>query len=59
MKCKELVIVFCFVAVLAIIIHHFIVCGRLFDLGDILHHEWFAVAFGAFGAGLVVGEYID
>ena len=59
MKHKEIVITLCFVAVLAIVIHHFIVCGRLFDLGDILHHEWFAVAFAAFGVGLIVGEYME
>ena len=59
MNRKDLVSVFCFVAVFAIVIHHFIICGRLFDFGDILHHEWFAVAFGAFGAGFVVGGYVD
>jgi hypothetical protein len=33
---------------LLIVIHHFLICGRLFDLKDILHHEFFwAVAFTA------------
>ena len=59
MKRKEIVAMFCFVVVLAIVIHHFIICGRLFDLGDILHHEWFAVTFAAFGVGLIVGEYME
>jgi hypothetical protein len=35
-----------------IILHHFIISGRLFDLGDILHHEFFEAIF--LTAGLVL-----
>ena len=58
-KTKEVIIILCFLVFGAIIIHHFIDCGRLFDLADILHHEWFAVTFLAFGVGLTVGEYVE
>jgi len=37
---------------LLIVIHHFIICGRFFDLADILHHEFFEAIF--FTAGLVL-----
>jgi len=58
-KTKEIVISLCFLVFGAIIIHHFFVCGRLFDLADILHHEWFAVTFLAFGVGLTVGDLME
>ena len=33
---------------LLIVIHHFLISGRLFDLRDILHHEFFwAISFTA------------
>ncbi|MDG6222028.1 MAG: hypothetical protein IAX21_07950 [Candidatus Bathyarchaeota archaeon] len=34
------------------VIHHFIISGRLFDLKDILHHEFFEAI--AFTAGIVL-----
>jgi hypothetical protein len=34
------------------VLHHFIITGRLFDLGDILHHEFFESIF--LTAGLVL-----
>jgi hypothetical protein len=37
---------------LLIILHHFVISGRLFDLGDILHHEFFEAIF--LTAGLVL-----
>jgi hypothetical protein len=37
---------------LLILLHHLLVSGRLFDLGDILHHEFFEAIF--FTAGLVL-----
>ncbi len=37
---------------LLIVIHHLLVSGRIFDLGDILHHEFFEAVF--FTAGLVL-----
>jgi hypothetical protein len=44
---------FVFVLVgLVILLHHLIVSGRFFDLGDILHHEFFEAIF--FTAGLVL-----
>jgi hypothetical protein len=37
---------------LLILLHHLLVTGRIFDLGDILHHEFFEAIF--FTAGLVL-----
>lgn len=34
-----------------ILIHHLIITSKLFDIGDILHHEFFAGVFIAFGIG--------
>ena len=36
---------------IVILIHHLIYVRRLFDVGDILHHEFFAGVFIAFGIG--------
>ncbi len=35
-----------------ILLHHLLISGRFFDLGDILHHEFFEAIF--FTAGLVL-----
>ena len=44
---------FVFVLVgLLILLHHRLISGRFFDLGDILHHEFFEAIF--FTAGLVL-----
>jgi len=44
---------FVFVLVgLLIVLHHLLISGRFFDLGDILHHEFFEAVF--FTAGLVL-----
>jgi hypothetical protein len=37
---------------LLIVLHHLIISGRFFDLGDILHHEFFEAIF--LTAGLVL-----
>jgi hypothetical protein len=43
--------VFVLVGVL-IVVHHVVICGRLFDLRDMLHHEFFWAI--AFTAGIVL-----
>jgi hypothetical protein len=44
---------FVFIVVgLLIVFHHVLVSGRFFDLGDMLHHEFFEAIF--FTAGLVL-----
>jgi hypothetical protein len=37
---------------LLILVHHLLISGRIFDLADILHHEFFEAIF--FTAGLVL-----
>ena len=37
---------------LAVVTHHFIITGRLFDWGDILHHEFFAITLFALALGI-------
>jgi len=49
---KKLAIIVCFAVFLVVTVHHFMVCGRLFDLGDMLHHEFFSFILLAFGVGL-------
>ncbi len=34
------------------VLHHFMISGRFFDIGDIFHHEFFEAIF--FTAGLVL-----
>ena len=36
---------------LLIVVHHAMICGRLFDVGDMIHHEFFEAIF--FTAGIV------
>jgi len=42
---------------LMIILHHVIVTGRLFDLGDVLHHEFFEGVFLTAGLVLLASSY--
>ncbi|MCZ2808725.1 MAG: hypothetical protein O2V44_05165 [Candidatus Bathyarchaeota archaeon] len=52
-KTKGAILGFVFVLVgLLIVLHHLLISGRFFDLGDILHHEFFEAIL--FTAGLVL-----
>ncbi|PVX23708.1 MAG: hypothetical protein CW716_11525 [Candidatus Bathyarchaeum sp.] len=42
-----------FLGVLAII-HHVLICGRLFDLSDVLHHEFFEAILLTAGITLLI-----
>ena len=35
-----------------VLLHHMLSTGRLFDVEDILHHEFFVGVFNAFGIGV-------
>jgi len=59
MDLKKLAVVVCFAVFLAVTLHHFLVCGRLFDLADMLHHEFFACLLFAFGSGLTVSYALE
>jgi hypothetical protein len=37
-----------------ILFHHLLISGRFFDLGDILHHEFFEAIFFTAGLALLV-----
>lgn len=41
----------------SIIAHHYLTCGRFADIGDILHHEYFASIMFAFAIGIIVTIY--
>lgn len=41
----------------SILIHHFLICGRLFDIGDFLHHETFLVLILGVTGGLGIAAY--
>ena len=38
----------------SILIHHFLICGRLFDIGDFMHHEVFFVLIIGITGGLII-----
>ncbi|PVX27872.1 MAG: hypothetical protein CW716_00025 [Candidatus Bathyarchaeum sp.] len=44
---------------LLIAIHHFLICGRLFDIDDILHHEFFWAIFFTAGLTLLLVSVFD
>ena len=49
---------FAFVLVgLLIIVHHYIIVERLFDLRDILHHEFFEAIFLTAGIVLIITSF--
>jgi hypothetical protein len=58
MKSSNGVIVgFVFVVLgLLIVVHHFLICGRLFDLRDMLHHEFFEAILLTAGTVLLITE---
>lgn len=41
----------------SILVHHFLICGRLFDVGDFLHHEVFFVLIMGVTGGLGIAAY--
>ena len=41
------------------VIHHLLICGRLFDLDDILHHEFFWAIFFTSGLTLLAVNAFD
>jgi hypothetical protein len=44
---------------LLIVFHHFLVSGRVFDLEDMLHHEFFEAIFFTAGLVLVLPSLLD
>jgi hypothetical protein len=44
----------CLIMALAISLHHFVISGKLFDLDDMLHHEFFLALFLGAGVGIIV-----
>ncbi len=44
---------------LLIVLDHFLICGRLFDLDDILHHEFFWAIFFTAGLTLLLVSVFD
>jgi len=51
------VIAFLFVSVgILILIHHLVTTGRIFDVNDVLHHEFFAGITVAFGLGMLASR---
>lgn len=38
----------------AIMVHHFMICGRVLDVDQVLHHEFFASVLFAFSLGIIV-----
>jgi len=41
----------------SILVHHFLISGRLFDIGDFLHHETFLVLILGITGGLGIAAY--
>lgn len=36
-------------------LHHLYIAGVLFEMEDVLHHEWFMALSGALGLGILIG----
>ena len=53
---KYLVIIICFMLGLCGILHHYLVCDRLFDLEAMAHHEPIIVALICLGIGIIIGN---
>jgi predicted membrane protein len=51
MKKNNLASLISIIVGILILIHHLIYTSRLFDMEDVLHHEFFAGVFIAFGVG--------
>ncbi len=43
---------------LLVVLHHFIITGRFFDIRDMLHHEFFEGMLFAAGLALLVSSYL-
>ena len=48
---SQTLLLLCLFVFFGVTIHHFVVCGRFFDLADMLHHEFFSFVCLAFGLG--------
>jgi hypothetical protein len=44
---------------LLIVFHHLLICGRFFDIRDILHHEFFEAIFFTAGLTLLLTKVIN
>jgi hypothetical protein len=58
-KLKKLLIVAAIIIFVATVIHHFLICGRLIDVDDFLHHESILTACIFFIVGFYVNEFIN
>ncbi|MCK4320632.1 hypothetical protein KAW11_03360 [Candidatus Bathyarchaeota archaeon] len=53
MKPTTVIALFSIFAGILILIHHLVTMGRIFDVNDVLHHEFFAGITIAFGLGIL------
>ena len=59
-KTKGMILGFVFVLLgLLSVIHHFLISGRLFDLGDMLHHEFIEAILFTTGIVLLLTTLLD
>ena len=56
---KQILGIICMLVCPIVLLHQFVFYGKLLELKDVLHHEWFAFVFLAFGIGLLIGEGLE
>lgn len=56
---RKVVNIIALLILISTVIHHFLICGRLFDINDFLHHESIMAAAIFFIAGSYVKDIIE
>lgn len=59
MSRKTVIALLCICVFFLILLHQFLVYGSFLELKDVLHHEFFAFLFLAFGAGVLFSEGLE
>jgi len=54
-RCKLWALIFISIGII-IILHQFVLYGKIWEWNDSLHHEWFVALSIAFGLGILAGE---
>jgi len=54
-RCKLWALIFILIGII-IILHQFVLYGKIWEWSDSLHHEWFVALSIAFGSGILAGE---
>ena len=48
----------CFIVAIALMVHHYIICGRFWDVDQFFHHEVVEIGFIGGGLALIIDSLI-